>query len=96
MMQAQSILFSSLNPLYLGQETGRALDSVQELFGGVVAASPQWIPLALGLFVILVGLVSWNTLRMSASFGTQALSLSLKLLAIAILCLCLVKPMRRG
>ena len=89
-------LFSSLNPLYLGQETGGASDSVQELFGGVVAASPQWIPLALGLFVVLVGLVSWNTLRMSASFGTQSLSFSLKLLAIAILCLCLVKPMRRG
>ena len=41
MMQAQSILFSSLNPLYLGQETGGASDSVQELFGGVVAASPH-------------------------------------------------------
>lgn len=96
MMQAQSILFSSPTPLYLGQETGGASDSVQELFGGVVAASPQWIPLAVGLFVVLVALVSWNTLRMSASFGTQLLSFSLKFLAIAILCLCLVKPMRRG
>ncbi|MEC7679753.1 MAG: hypothetical protein VX694_10820 [Planctomycetota bacterium] len=95
-MQAQSIFFSSLKPLYLGQETGGASDSVQDLFGGVVAGSPQWIPLALVLFVVLIGLVSWNTLRMSASFGTQALSCSLKLFAIAILCLCLVKPMRRG
>ena len=62
----------------------------------IVLGAPEWIPVSVAVFLILLSVILWNASRSRFSPQTLTLSLTLKLIAVALVCVCLVQPMRLG
>jgi len=63
---------------------------------GIVLGAPGWLPIAIGIAMVLLAALAWCYWRSPVSPGIRAVALSLKVLGIAILLLCLLEPLFSG
>lgn len=66
------------------------------VLSNLVFAAPGWLPVAIGIVVLLLGVLLWSYWRSTVSPGVKALALSLKLLGVLLLVLCLLEPLVTG
>ncbi|QOV88290.1 glutamine amidotransferase [Humisphaera borealis] len=62
----------------------------------IVFGAPDWLPIVIGISLLLIAAVAWSYWRSSVSPGVKAFALTLKILGITLLVICLLEPLFSG